>query len=246
MEQRFLAILGLMCLAAPGVIWAGDPIRVLVVTGGHDFEQEPFFEVFKGEKDITYKWMEYPEAATMFYPDKRSSYDVIVFYDLFQGLTEDDKAALLDLLKNGKGVVALHHCIASHSDWPEYEKIIAAKYFLKDTEEGGKTYPKSTYNHDQKMNVHVCDPEHPITKGIKDFTIQDETYGGFRVMDGVHRLLETDHPLSDKTIGWCHTYEKSKVVYIQLGHDHFAYDNPNYRRIVRQAIRWVDGKLGSE
>jgi type 1 glutamine amidotransferase len=28
-------------------------------------------------------------------------------------------------------------------------------------------------------------------------------------------------------------------VYLQLGHDHWAYENPNYRELVARAIRWV-------
>ena len=246
MGQRIFLFTTVFSLAIPGLASARDPIRVLIVTGGHDFEREPFFQVFQGQKDITYREVQHPNAAKMFYPDQRSSYDVLVLYDMYQDITPEDKAALVDLLKAGKGLVALHHSIASYADWPEYEKIIGGKYFLKDTKVGGKTIPHSTYKHDQTVRVHLCDPNHPITRGMKDFTIHDETYGGFRVLDGVHRLLETDHPLSEKTIGWCHRYGAARVVYIQLGHDHFAYDNPNYHRLVQQAIRWAAGRLGTE
>ena len=33
------------------------------------------------------------------------------------------------------------------------------------------------------------------------------------------------------------------MVYVELGHDHVTYDNPNYRRIVERAILWVGGRL---
>jgi len=55
-------------------------------------------------------------------------------------------------------------------------------------------------------------------------------------------LLTTDEPTSTKTIGWAHTYGKSRVAYLELGHDHLAYENPSYQRLLAQAIRWTAQK----
>ena len=41
----------------------------------------------------------------------------------------------------------------------------------------GTEKPASTYKHDVDFKVHVEDPNHPVTHGIKDFAIHDETYG---------------------------------------------------------------------
>ncbi len=231
-----------IALCAAVSVSAAEPIRVLIVTGGHDFEREAFFAMFDSMKDVTYREVVHPNASQMFQPDKRSSYDVLVLYDMNQDIPEEDAEAGLEMLREGKGLVALHHCIASYNDKPEYERIIGGKYFLNETREGDKVIPQSTYDHDQTIDVHVCDPDHPVTKGMKDFTIHDETYKGFRVSDDVHPLLTTDHPKSGKTIAWCHKYWNSPVVYIQLGHDHQAYNNPNYRQFVYQAIQWAAGR----
>jgi len=59
------------------------------------------------------------------------------------------------------------------------------------------------------------------------------------VLPDMHPLLRTSHPLSSKTIAWWHPYGKSRIVFIQLGHDHWAYENPAYRKLVKQAIVWV-------
>jgi type 1 glutamine amidotransferase len=87
--------------------------------------------------------------------------------------------------------------------------------------------------------VRVANNQHPVTKGLTDFTIHDETYGLFEVSSQTHALLTTEEPTSSKTIAWAKTYEAARVVYIQLGHDHLAYENPNYRLLVANAIRWV-------
>ena len=54
-----------------------------------------------------------------------------------------------------------------------------------------------------------------------------------------HALLTTEEKTSSPTIAWAKTYEAARVVYVELGHDHFAFENPNYRRLVAQAIRWT-------
>jgi type 1 glutamine amidotransferase len=34
-------------------------------------------------------------------------------------------------------------------------------------------------------------------------------------------------------------YGKSRIVYIQLGHDHNSFDDRNYRQLIKQSIDWV-------
>ena len=48
-------------------------IRVLVVTGGHGFEKEPFFKLFKDNPDITYQAVEHPNAYAMSRPRPRAN-----------------------------------------------------------------------------------------------------------------------------------------------------------------------------
>jgi type 1 glutamine amidotransferase len=87
----------------------------------------------------------------------------------------------------------------------------------------------------------VADPRHPITRGLADYDFTDETYCRTSVDPGVHVLLTTDEPSSDKTIGWTKTYESARVCYLQSGHDETVYRNPNYRTLVVRAIRWTAG-----
>jgi len=217
-------------------------IRVLIVTGGHDFEREPFFALFKSFADVEYREAAHPQAHELFKPEAARQYDVLVFYDLWLDITDEAKADLVNLLRQGKGVVALHHCLASYPGWDEYAKIIGGKFYLQPHTEEGVEKPASTYQHGVRFTVHVVDPNHPVTRGLEDFEIEDETYGHFDVHPQVKPLLTTAEPTSGQTIAWAHTYGKSRVVYLQLGHDHLAYEHPSYRRLVRQAIRWTAEK----
>ncbi|HOW65088.1 MAG TPA: ThuA domain-containing protein [Candidatus Paceibacterota bacterium] len=216
--------------------------KVLVITGGHDFEREPFFKMFQENSGIKFQAVEHPRAFEHFKPAAAQQYDVVVLYDMWQEIPEDAREDFQRLLRQGKGLVALHHCLASYQNWPEYEKIIGGKYYLEKQKIGDKEIPGSTYQHDVRFTVRIADQQHPITAGLSDFEIVDETYGGFGVLPGVQKLLTTQETTSGPVIGWTWKYEKAKVVYMALGHDHLAYENPNFRTLLARAIQWAAGK----
>jgi len=244
----FAALLGLSWLVASAGV-AADPaqkspekLRVLVVTGGHGFEKEPFFKLFKDNPNITYQEVEHPQAHARLTAEAAKQYDVLVTYDYNQSITEEAKADFVARLKDGKGLVVLHHAIATYPAWPEYWNIIGARYYLAATNLNGVAKPRSAFKHDVDLKVQVADQRHPVTRGVKDFTIRDETYKWFDVSPDCHPLLTTDEPESNRVIGWAKTYERARVVYLQLGHDHLAYENPGFQRLLQQAIRWTAKK----
>ena len=218
-------------------------IRVLVVTGGHDFEQKEFYGLFDSIPDVTTNEINYPQAAIALKPDLADKFDVVVFYDMWaQGISPEQQQAFVQLLNRGIGVVALHHTLGAHQAWPEYAKIIGGKFHLAERTVDGQTLPISGYDHGQDMQVHVEDSDHPITRGLKDFQIHDETYNKYDTDPNAQVLLTTKHPKSDRELMWAKTYSNSRVVYLQLGHDHLAYENPSYRTLIARSIRWTAGR----
>jgi type 1 glutamine amidotransferase len=239
----------ILALASPDLVPAADQpapagqkTRVLLITGGHDFEKEDFFKLFKEDPQITFKAVEHPDVYAAFKPAAAAAYDVIVMYDFNQKIPDEAKADFTARLKEGKGLVVLHHAIATYPDWPEYWKIIGARYYLQKTNVDGVEKARSAFKHGMHFKIHVADPEHPVTRGVKDYDIHDETYKWFDVASECHPLLTTEEPESNPVIAWAKTYDKARVVYMQSGHDHFAYENPAFQRVLRQAIRWTAGK----
>jgi uncharacterized protein len=234
-------LLGISSVCAQAL--SESPLKVLVLTGGHDFNRPAFAALFDGVKGIEWKEAVYGgkelNATEILASDAWKAYDVFVFYDMVQGLPEKSLQGLAALPRAGKGLLFLHHTIAANQTWPEYRKMLGGKFFTAPTKEDGKEYGTSGYQHDRDMTVTACDPTHPITYGLTTFKIHDESYNKYVVAPGVTPLLVTDDPTSDKVIGWTHGYEQSRVVYLQLGHDEKAYENPAFKLLVERSIRYT-------
>jgi uncharacterized protein len=229
-------LLALLPLTAPA---AETKLKVLLITGGHEFEQEPFLKVFKDNPGITFTHATHSRTnASAYERDDLLTYNVVVLYDMPAEITDTQKARFMSLFDRGIGLVVLHHALVSYQHWPDYERIIGGRY----PEAAGQANRASSavgYQHNVELPVTIVAKDHPITAGLKEFTIHDEIYWGFRVGSDVTPLLTTTHPRSGKPLAWTRTEGKSRVVYLGLGHDHLAYENPNYRQLLARAIQWA-------
>ncbi len=221
-------------------------IRVLVITGGHDYDVPQFNALFEAIPDITVEHAQLPEAAALLKPDLADKFDVVLMYDMWaQGFPPEQQQSFVALLQQGIGLFALHHTLGAHQQWPEYAKIIGGKFWIEAHEVDGRTVPPSEYYHDRDIDVKIADPDHPITCGLEDFRIHDETYRNYDTDPSVRVLLTTDHPQSDRELSWVKTYGNSRVVYLELGHDHLAYENPHFRTLIARGIRWAAGRVAN-
>jgi type 1 glutamine amidotransferase len=198
--------------------------------------------MFDAIKDVQYTKAEFPRDLDLLKPGLEKQYDALVMYDMNPKISPEQQKSFKALLEKGIGLVALHHNLAAHRNWPEYRKIIGGLYVLAPAEIDGKAWAKSTWSHGETIPVSIVDREHPITRGLAEFTIHDETYGGYYVAPGVHVLLKTNHPKNTPELCWTTKYGASPVVYLMLGHDGLAYANPSYRELVARSIRFVTGK----
>ncbi len=216
------------------------PLKILIITGGHGFQRDSFYQVFNSFRNIRYDTLVQPRGNELIASPAVDRYDVLVFYDLYDSITATQQEAYTRLLNRGKAMVFLHHSLVSYQHWPGFITMIGGKYHTDPVVVNGDTL-NATYQHDVLVPVKVEDKKHPVTKGIDDFEIWDEVYGGCEILPSVHPLLSTTHPKSMRYVAWLNHYGRSEVVYIQLGHGPEAYRNPNYRKLVQQAIEWSAG-----
>lgn len=217
-------------------------IRVAVVTGGHGFDPKAFFALFEGYADVSYTSVAQKPGEEVFASADDFPYDAIVLYNFNQKITPRERENLVKLVERGVGLVVLHHAAAAYPDWPEFVQLGGACYHLRPYEQDGVQKPGSGVKFNVTYKVHVADRDHPITKGMDDFEVTDETYIRCSIAADLKPLLTTEEPSSDQVIGGVRTQGKGRVFYTQLGHDAKVYTHPSYRKLIIRAIRWVAGR----
>jgi type 1 glutamine amidotransferase len=225
------------------VLFAADArIKVMLVTGGHGFATNQFLRVFEENPAITFiHVVQAKTSSTAYDREDLLSYDCLVLYDMVQNITDAQKTRFLSLFDKGVGLMVTHHALVSYQAWPEFERIIGGTY-PEPQDKKGKVTPELGYEHDVEVPVVIEPREHPITAGLKDFTITDEIYWGFRTTRDALPLITTTQPKSGKPLAWYRTEKNSRVVYLQLGHGPSAYNDANYRKLLGQSIRWAARK----
>lgn len=183
--------------------------NVLVLTRGHPFERDPFFEMI----DSTgYAWshIEHPAAQKFITSDSLQNYKAIVFYDMpginldtappkatFFEPNDEFKMSFINHLKKGIGCVFIHHAIAGWPAWEEYGNIIGGRFLYQEEMVRGSKKPDSGYRHDVKYKV-MKDGIHPITNGVEDFQITDELYLAEIFEDDINPILRSNYEFTDK------------------------------------------------
>lgn len=223
------------------------PVRVLYITeaAGYVHEVLPHsvdvLSQLSGPAGFTLNHqLDFSDAIT---EETLAATDVLVLYTTNDPpLDGTQRQAILDFVSGGGGLVALHSGTASMDAWPEYGVLTGARF---------RSHPWF-----QTVGIHVVDPGHAINAGLPgDFTIHDEIYqfSMFRP-DLFTVLLELDVSTVDLTpsyvvqepwgfpLAWQGPYGNGRVFCTALGHTPEAWDNPNYRTLVRNGIVWAAGR----
>jgi hypothetical protein len=226
----------LLAVAAAGAALAADPVRVLVVTGGHDHDPS-FYRLFEGHKDIVAKVDPHPMPYRR--GDLRARYDVLVLYDSVQEIAERERARLQEFLQSGRGLVVIHHALVDYCNWEWWWRdVVGGRWYQ--TEDQPPRW-KTTYKHDVNLVAYPV-AQHPVVKGVGKLHLTDETYKGMWLSPDNQVLMRTDDPSSDGPVVWIGPWRQSRVVAIELGHDRRVHEQSGYRRLVRNAVLWAGGR----
>ena len=248
------------------------PIRVLFISKGHEFEREHLLSMLDclGD-DITYAHAEHPAADVLMTPEGSKNFDVFVFYDLggpgvlrlgpngernrfYPDPSPELKKGFAALLKQGKGMVFLHHASAAWAHvWPEYSEVVggACDWYSPVTVRGILD-PHHGYYPRTAQRQTVVAKGHKVVEGLGDsFDITDEAYGCAWFPESVTPVLTTSFVPPDPKVNfgpgrsysnlstWVKVSESSPVFYTQMGHDNNAWRVPAYQQLVRNAIKWA-------
>jgi len=186
----------------------------------------------------------------VFSPETLNAYDAVCFNNTTKLVfTDDQKKALLDFLRSGKGIVGIHAATDNFYGWDEAAHMMGGQ-FVKHPWTSGMT-----------VAVKIDDPEHPLTKpfGGKGFKITDEiyvTHPPFYGRDKQRVLMSLDmsdpNTLNvkgvtaqdyDTGLSWLKSFGQGRVFYGALGHNHPITWNPTILAHYLAGIQFALGDL---
>jgi type 1 glutamine amidotransferase len=247
MRQALRMVALVAMVAAVFCLGANPPqkpaqIKVLLITGddvgAHPWREisETTREILVGSGKFDVKVCEDPlilESATAL-----KNYDVIVFtiYTATYTAQKRDLSGqaqenLLNFVKGGKGFFVQHLATASFPKWEEFGKLCGRHWVMGTSGHG----PRSVFT------SKIVDKEHPITKGLTDFTTDDELYAKLQGNEDIHVLISANSDWSKKTepLVFVKPYGQGRVVHNAYGHDGKALKTPTVQKIIIRGTEWA-------
>jgi type 1 glutamine amidotransferase len=222
-----LGVAGWMLCGAAAQAAEGK-IRVLYIGhGGHDWKG---FETVLGEVLKRAGDFELTEAADLnaLDADNLKKYDVVLFYGSGRNFTDPAQEKALDQFVRGGGGMAGVHATDAFKKSDVYWFLMGGRF----TRHGGGKFP-----------VLIVDKQHPITQGMEDFEISDETYqNAMHEKAKVYSLVRMDRGKEQQSMGWVQEVDQGRVFSTTLGHGKAAWDNPALQRLVVRGLYWAAGR----
>lgn len=181
------------------------PRRLLVLSGGHPYEAEPFADLLASFVGWAVTHLIHPEAETAVAEGAAQDVDAILFYDMPGYSFGNGRAttrppsftyrrAITDYFARGGGAVAMHHAIAGWAGWPEWADMLGGRFLYDPGEANGEHHLDSGYRHEVRYDAVVLHPDHPVTAGLPPrFLLCDELYLA-PIWGAATPLLRADHP----------------------------------------------------
>jgi uncharacterized protein len=228
---------------------ASAPRRVLYVTATAGFRHTDSIEASidvlqqlareSGAFEITQT-----EDLSLLTADNLRNFDAVYFFTSGElPLSDQQKADLLDFVRQGKGFGGSHSAADCLYSWPDYGELIGG-YF--------DGHPWT-----QEAAIDVEDPESPLVAHLAPgFRFVEEFYQ-FREFsrDRVRVLLTLDTRSVDMSapginrtdgdfaLAWIRNYGKGRVFYSAFGHFPESFRLPPIRTMLLQALLWLTGEI---
>lgn len=185
----------------------------------------------------------------MLAPAKLHLFDALCFNNTTKlELEADQKQAIMDFLRAGKGVIGLHGAADNFQSWPEGAEMI------------GGVFAGHPWKANGTWAIKVNEANHPLAAsfGGQGFKVNDElyTFKAIPSQEKVRVLLSVD--LTDEITGskankskayavaWIHPYGGGRVFYCGLGHNESVFQTPAILAHLLAGIQYALGDLKVE
>jgi uncharacterized protein len=155
-----------------------------------------------------------------------AKYDALMIYANHEKITPDQEKALLDFVSGGKGFLPIHSASFCFQNSPAYIGLVGAQFLRHGTGE---------------FTTAFVNASHPVLEGMQPFQVWDETYVHAKHNPDRTVLMERADAEGREPWTWVRSHGKGRVFYTAYGHDERVWNNPDFHRLIRNAITWAIG-----
>ncbi len=223
-------------------------IKVLILTGENNHDWRATTPVLRDILERTGRFeVRVDEEVRGCGLETFSPYDVLLLnYNIGKNQAPwwDNRAreALLDFVRNGKGLVSVHASNNAFEGWTEYDELIGGTW--------RETAGHAPYHN---FTVKLVDRDHPITRGLPNsFTQKDELYHGLSFQHDIHILATAfDDPQNcvrpgqacgsgkEEPLIWTSRFGAGRVFQTALGHDVTAMGSAGFVATLQRGTEWA-------
>ena len=223
------------------------PLKALLIAGGccHDYAKQHEI-LYKGIQEranvrVDVVWTRdkstNPPLPIYDDPNWAKGYDVIIHDEC--AASNKNLKAMDNILEVHKTIPAIHlHC-AMHSfrngtdKWPKHLGL------------------HSTGHGPQKpVSIQFTNPDHPITKPLKDWTTKNEELYNNREVFDAEPLALGHQKVGDKEhsaiVAWTNTKQGAPTFSTTIGHNNYTVEDPRYLDLITRGLLWTCGKLNDD
>ena len=194
--------------------------------------------------------MFHTENSAVFNAQDLSRFEVVVFHNATGDMLSDEQQLVFQhWLEQGGGWLGIHAAAdGSHKDWPWYiENLVGAKFTAHTM--GPQIQTARVVNEL---------PDHPVMAEIEqEWMHEEEWYSweesprsrGFTVLARVDEdsyspvvklmTIDRDLRMGDHPVVWSRCVGNGRSIYSALGHQAEAYQEPQYQKLLENAVRWA-------
>lgn len=143
----------------------------------------------------------------------------------------DAYATLAAFRRRGGPLLALHASAMTLQGWSAWPGWVGGRW----------VQDRSMHPPIGEAAVLVSDREHPVTRGLADFTVFDERYSMLDRAPSVRVLLQHEHEGQHEPLAWVLDDAGGRRVYDALGHDVRSYASPGRADLLEREVRWLLG-----
>jgi hypothetical protein len=132
---------------------------------------------------------------------------------------------VVQFVEGGGGFLNLHNAMGLYPADGPYLKLVGGRYI--------------GHGPLERFRVEVVDRDHPVTRGVRDFSVADEQHTPPFDKAKVHLLLQNrDDDGKVAAAGWVYEPGRGRLCHLANGHTREALLHPMSQLLMRNAVNW--------